>query len=78
MEVAKERGRPGRPKIAESVKIEQALTTKGIARAGYAKAGERTVRMRLYNAASRLGMKIRTKKVDQGAVRYIEAIRIES
>ena len=69
------RGR-GRPKSTASIRIENALTNEGRATVGFGgKTGttEALARMRLYTAATRLGFRVRTTKVERGAVNYIEA-----
>lgn len=69
------RGR-GRPKSDFSRRIEKGLKSDGRATAafgGKSGATETLARMRLYTAARRLGLAVRTTKVSRGAVNYIEA-----
>lgn len=67
---------PGRPKLAKTVEIENALLNTGTARISFGgKNGvtEATARMRLYNAGKRLDLDIKTSRHAKGAVRYIQA-----
>lgn len=64
----------GRPKLEITRRIERDLATNGQARAGYGGAlgvTEYNARMRLYNSAKRVGVKVRTERVNNGRGRYI-------
>ena len=74
--------RRGRPTINVSRRIEQALLSEGEARAGFGGGLKATngnpvteinARMRLYNAARRVGVRIRTEKVTNRG-RYIRGV----
>lgn len=74
------RGR-GRPKIDVTKRIERALAETGVARTAFGErvgnVSEINARMRLYNAARRVGLRIRTHKVIRGGVFLMEGRVVE-
>lgn len=70
----------GRPKSEATIRIENSLKDKGVARAGFGErvgVSEVNARMRIYNAAKRKGLRVSTRRVDRGAVKYIEGVVVK-